>query len=918
MKLTGKRADKRDELLIGARASLIDWNVYRKRVETLERQEKKLIQAQKDRAAARERKEEEKRKEKEAKILENRKAGVEKRKATLLAKKEAASLAGQLIRKFQNVDTEVSIRDMWKYMKSSSLNDVRIVSDGFDKTVSFADYKKFRLNFVEGGSDGDFIISGVILLVKPSNIEAKKLMQKFRDGVEHCVFVPIVNKLMEKMENSSSKESKKRYMQRLAKLEEYRAAYEAGVPEDMMEEVARASGMCITINDVVGNVIKCFNENGKVGVLRMTNTRENHLEEGSMVMNQDFIEVSESAMEKIWKEAKKGKKGFYHVEGDIKNDMPSKLKFLGESYKLGDSEKDILNQFSKEIELEKYRFNATKFPKVNEFIKAGRIVNGWATELNGGDATGHIDMPKAYAQFKKCEFYSGFMGVVQQWRSGDFSVDWIKENIGMYQFVITSCNDELFNSLGMTVGSVHVLPSPEILYFVSRGVDVKIVAGVWGSRIDFEFPEYMLENRRYCLWSGRTAMEKNDKSYTFPGSAEFAAHLKATLGEEKVLFWGDKGLITIKVPVKNVFTTHHILGFITSYVRIQMLEAMKQFDFSQLVKVVMDGIYFKGEMPSGLDWFVEKEMKDHTCLEKWYDGFDEAMEWKPVVYGRNTCIAGQGGAGKTYGIMTDGCYNNILYVAPQHILGQRVREQYGANYTTYHQLVGIDCQPYIQKFSYPPVIVLDELTQIESAWIEKAFSMYKDSLILVLGDIDKDGMWYQTRNGKPGMYSQTWTPDNVDFVVVEGDRRSKDQTLKNLKMKLREVMRKGFIDGNSGEEFMMISWAKQFLNIVSFEDACLNFKNGEDTWIAGTHKTNSKLLEKGVVSGWYKKGGWVSFAEKDGYEKRGSFSIHSYQGSTIENGKVYISIHDLFEFTMLYTAVSRAVNFSQLVFVDLK
>jgi hypothetical protein len=412
--------------------------------------------------------------------------------------------------------------------------------------------------------------------------------------------------------------------------------------------------------------------------------------------------------------------------------------------------------------------------------------------------------------------------------------------------------------------------------------------------------------------------ERTERSYTFPGSSDFAGHLKATM-DDKVLYWGDKGLITVKTPIKTVYTNHHILGAITSYLRIQMMQSMMKFKFNQLVKVVMDGIYFRGDLPEGLDWFVEKEMKNHSCLEGWYSGVEINVDWKEVVYAKNTCIAGQGGAGKTYGIMTDGCYNNILYVSPQHVLGQNVRHKYGVNYTTYHQLIGVDCQPYTVKFAYPPVIVLDELTQVEGEWIDKALQMYSDSLILILGDIDSDGMWYQTRNGKNGQFTKLWNPatnTDVDFVVVQGDRRSRDDKLKKLKLVLREVMRDVFINGESAEELCILEWVRKNLNIVSFENACSMFKNGEDTWIAGTHKTNDKLLEKGVVSGYYKKGGWVSAVEKDGFERRGAFTIHSYQGSTIESGKVFISVSDLFEFTMFYTAVSRAVNFDQLVFVD--
>jgi hypothetical protein len=105
----------------------------------------------------------------------------------------------------------------------------------------------------------------------------------------------------------------------------------------------------------------------------------------------------------------------------------------------------------------------------------------------------------------------------------------------------------------------------------------------------------------------------------------------------------------------------------------------------------------------------------------------------------------------------------------------------------------------------------------------------------------------------------------------------------------------------------MEEWAKR-LPISEFA-----FIDG-DTCIAGTHRTNEKLLKKGVVSGYYKKGGAVSDVELPGYEKRGSFTIHAYQGKTIETGNIWICIDDLFEYAMLYTAVSRAVNISQIKF----
>jgi hypothetical protein len=230
-------------------------------------------------------------------------------------------------------------------------------------------------------------------------------------------------------------------------------------------------------------------------------------------------------------------------------------------------------------------------------------------------------------------------------------------------------------------------------------------------------------------------------------------------------------------------------------------------------------------------------------------------------------------------------------------------------------LLGEGCQPYLLDHPYPPVLFVDEITQIESDWIEKIFTMYKDSLIILAGDINEKGQWFQCRNGHPGNYSSIWKPHDVHVYNVDGDRRSRDEELKKLKLNIRDVMMKYFSSGDANENIIMQRWAKKHLTIHKFDDAVSMFSKG-DCWIAATHKTSDKLLEKDVVSGWYRQGGNVKYEETENYKKRGSFTIHAFQGRTVENGKIFISINDMFEYAMLYTAVSRAVHFDQLVFVE--
>jgi hypothetical protein len=213
------------------------------------------------------------------------------------------------------------------------------------------------------------------------------------------------------------------------------------------------------------------------------------------------------------------------------------------------------------------------------------------------------------------------------------------------------------------------------------------------------------------------------------------------------------------------------------------------------------------------------------------------------------------------------------------------------------------------------VIFVDEITQIESGWIDKVFSLYPLSLVILAGDLNGAGQWFQCRNGKPGEFSNVWKPHGISVVEIAGDMRSQDDQLRELKLRVRRVMEKVFVDGDQGEDILMRMWGKKKLPTVPYRDAYGMFREG-DVWIAGTHKTSKRLMDHGVVSGWYKKGGFVAFAEVEGYEKRGAFTIHSFQGRTLATGKIFISVDDLFEYAMLYTAISRAVHFDQLVFVS--
>jgi len=841
---------------------------------------------------------------------EKRKA--EKRKAYNQRRKEQR----KLIRRTQTladsdrtgISNDIELNNFYKQIAGLQIRLVNLVGGKVihDVTETFTSYKQFRKFILEvSGLPYDAPIndlSGRWIALAPSTITAKQITQMFRDGEVHCVFSPILTKLNAMLDSTDSDSRKKRLAQRIAAIHKYQQQYDF-VPEDKMEEIYKVAGFKMTRYDVMNNETVVYNKDGKVGALRTKNTRINHIDE--TVIDCDYQIVSVERMKEIYELVKDS---HYEIDGNIKEGVPIKLRTLTGAYKLENPIADACVAFDNEIGIPNYRLNAIKNPELNDFIKAGRIINAWTCDINGGDAEACADMPAAYTQFKKCEFYNGFMGHIQQFRSGEFSLEFIKNHIGYYRITITGGIDWLMSKVGFTVGGSYVLFSQEILYYASIGVTFTSDVGAWGSKFDFEFPESMLENRMYCHWAGRLGMEHTHISTTFPCDAEFASHLAC---DYKIFYYREHGLATIQTPCENVYTSHHIFGAITAYTRIQMIEAMRQFEPTQICRVVMDGIYYNGAKPAGLEWFKNKPGRVSASYSNpWYENCVQFVAEPMTHILNNSVLLGQGGAGKTYSILNDKGFIDVMYVAPTILLADSMHKKYNCRNVTIQRLVGIGCVPYCKENQSPSIILADEITMYQREWIDLIYSMYPESLLLFAGDIDLNGHAYQCTMNINGVENPVWIPTNVDVIRYENDYRSKDEALKDLKLRIRSQM--DLVHDDEISHMIMKMWALQHLTV---SDSITDFVTGVDTVIAGTHNTNKKLLENGIVSGWYKKGGHISSTEVEGYEKRGSFTIHSYQGQTIETGNVWIVIDDMFDYAMLYTAVSRCVRFEQLRFV---
>ena len=786
-------------------------------------------------------------------------------------------------------------------------------------------------------------------------IAPSTLVQHFADGTTHCVAEPLARYWEDRARTAEAggalRDTVNKNWQNARACRRYGLEWPGGIPEgEPMEKMAKIAKRRIIIFDVMNNEQSSYNEKC-VHVFKFMNTREHHLDENHISIDSDAVKVTRSQMEDLVLEHE-GQ--HYLFEGPV--GTPTSLRSVKGCWKVENPLHEMYKAHDEANGVRHAGINAAEHPQLNAYLKAATRVCSAPIRVGEGEVTGQLDGEYAYTRHNDVpeEYRRGFPARIWSWRTLLPSMtegrerSFVDRHFGIYKFRILSNPDPMLVRMGLEVGGVYILPSPEVLYYIDRGVTVSLMSGVFGSSKDITYKPEMYEKyvtesgsgRGYALWAGCQGHDQPNRAFRFKGSQVWANHLAARFGEANVKI--ADGIITVAKPNLHYYTNHHTFAFITAYLRINVFELLKT--IKQPLVVLMDGVFYGGEKEPERGIFREKagvfpeKVREEA---RWFidcsevdDSFMPTLEQEALL--GHCVLAGAGGCGKTHGILTDKGFNSVAYVVPQHNLGKAKATDYKIYYKTINKAIGL---PYGDKPTrsmaeegfFPPVFLTDELTMMDGAWIEKLREDHPYAQILVCGDIERraDGsiMALQCRNGTPGAFSKVFDPPaDWGWTVATTDYRSRladgspDEELIAFKQQLRAWMREGYTDGGPADACKMYDrLVESGRPIMRLKDAVPLFESG-DTWIAGKNETSRRLMTLGVVSGWSCRAGpekgTRSITEVVGWEKRGSFTTHSFQGQTVTTGRLFVSINDAFEHAMLYTAISRATCMDQIVLVD--
>jgi hypothetical protein len=766
--------------------------------------------------------------------------------------------------------------------------------------------------------------------------------------------------------------------------------YKDGVPEDMIDTVAKSLRVRVTIADMFGENKRFFNEaDGFAKRFVYRNVRWNHLE--AITSEWTAEEISNDDMHDLHRALREEGKAFVLSKNGA--GLITRLDTPHGRFTLKDPDRTIFQDARDRYYLDGAAIDAIKEPNLAEFCQTACRVTSHAKIQavldDDPEDLSVLDLATAYARAEECPYFQGYCSTISDVRrvmlDGAEARAFLAANPGLFcvdQISLSACTETMqFYLSRLQLPGIHslLLPSPELLCLYDLGVRFRVRSGAWGPPLpSIDWAGCHLLDKctgpffsgisRYKVWCGQLGhTNRGIKRTWFPGTEDWAAYMRS-LGYD-ALFYDIDGDICIERPAKRSPANNQLFAFITAYTRIHVLLKLKEFDPSVVRGLQLDSIVFVGDAPAGSEtgsWKLKPQISADTlvdyCEEGWYGfgrGYNDAWITAGPCPVRSDLafLEGAGGSGKSHSILGDIGFRDVLFAAPTWSLVCFMGRKYKRAGTSVHRLAGeylneetgkqVKCRAYHEEHNrFPAVVFVDEATMIDKSMLEAVIKTYKRrSKIIIAGDIRVTGVpaakppvWFQCRNRTavfdPREYGCSVTSYDSDFRA--------SGPLVDLKKALRAAMVDIFLTSSAEDpgddeidaRLVTDQVKTLFEPFVATTDDCLDTYAPGDTILVGTHELGDGWTEAlkerderyrvtrhimaDVVKAQSGEGadvlltGDITNKKVPNAEFCLAFTIHSFQGKTFTGKRLWIDARRVWDYAMLYTAISRCQTADQI------
>ena len=822
-----------------------------------------------------------------------------------------------------------------------------------------SDYMIWHYPIDEGGlvSEGTEV---KFIYTKEKKLTKRYYEQTYADSlVGRCLLQPIYDWVQGKIEEAETKKTKAKYTTLLnlfngkkSKDKKKRTndkvglfqKYKNGVPEKEIAHLCELLQIGIDIDQPFSQeVLYSYRSMKKpLKVFKWLNTRLNHVEvatdkkfdENSLFKKYDTVYVKDRiSLLEIRKELEEEGKFYTFTKNGYGTNSISTLE---QNIRIQSDYNDIAGIFEHETNLKHCNIDAREYPDLYKFISDGTHFNGCVDFIDTEsfkkkipDNIRHIDMTKAYTQFKKCKWYDGFALNITDFRS----CSEIKGN-GFYYIEsidLSGCNEKFIklNSWLNWYIAGNIYTKEELEALTEYGGKYQISYGAYGLKDEFEFSDEMINTKDvikfndmeikipfYSKWCGMNCCIAEEKSFFMKGLPEYFQNINT---DADITYYDNEARISYFN--KYQYNKKHITGQITAYQRLHMLDQMMNMDIDKIVRICTDGIYFKEHDFKISEVFSKKEkmtfqndpamdylsgmINEDKGLFVMPEKVPERGHYKSEIYDS------AGGDGKTYtNLFLEKGFVNVVYAPHSNKLQSTMRNEYKKEFgkrlrtTNHHRLLE---EPFsitegeVYKYN---VYLIDECSMLTEN--QKAYMLKKiKGKVIFLGD---------TKCQCLPIKGSVMTHDMIDNVAEKSKKnyRFKDSNQLDACNYVRDVI----INGGK------VSASRLPYQRIKKEEMSKHYDK-KDIILVTQHKYNDewnqkfKDLEKYKVTNNtrdYFNGDIIyEKIKKVQTEFRHGYTIHSVQGETFKN-KIFIDMRKMKDMRMFYTAISRA-EYSKQIFL---